>query len=140
MSAPTTLPAPAADAAPVDLPPAANATEAAIMSAHQTAAAVGTPEAINSPDPTPSAPKLHEIARRSPFGALLSRTLPNYTGEFDVGVFDIEVPVPRQSFGTFTHKSMPDKAAGLILDTVLYSVFYPCEPQKSPKPVVWFPA
>jgi hypothetical protein len=86
-----------------------------------------------------SAPKLHEVSRRSPFGALLSRTLPSYTGSYDVGVCDIEVPVERQTFGNFAHKSMPNKPAGLTLDTVLFSMFYPCEKPNSPKPVVWFP-
>lgn len=87
----------------------------------------------------PEPPKLHEVPRRSPFGALLSRTLPKYTGPHEVGVCDIEVPIARQTFGTFTHKKMPDAKAGIAIDTVMFSLFYPCEHQEKPKPVVWFP-
>ncbi|GJE98066.1 hypothetical protein PsYK624_142880 [Phanerochaete sordida] len=87
----------------------------------------------------PEPPKLHEVPRRSPFGALLSRTLPKYTGPHDVGVCDIEVPVPRKTFGTFTHKKMPQAQAGIAIDTVMFSLFYPCEHTEKPKPVVWFP-
>jgi platelet-activating factor acetylhydrolase len=96
--------------------------------------------APESTAPAPAAPKLHEIPRRSPFGALLSRTLPKYGGPHDVGVCDIEVPVERRTFGTFVHKEMHEKAAGLTLDTVLFTLFYPCEHQENPSPVVWFPA
>ena len=87
----------------------------------------------------PEPPKLHEVPRRSPFGALLSRTLPKYTGPHEVGVCDIEVPVPRQTFGTFKHKRMPNAKSGIAMDTVMFSLFYPCEHQEKPKPVVWFP-
>ena len=89
--------------------------------------------------PEPEPPKVHEVPRRSPFGALLSRTLPRYTGPHEVGVGDIEVPVPRQTFGTFTHKSISNAKAGIAMDTVMFSLFYPCEHQEKPKPVVWFP-
>lgn len=92
---------------------------------------------ILAADPEP--PKLHEVPRRSPFGALLSRTLPKYTGPHEVGVCDLEIPVPRQTFGTFTHKKMPNAKAGIAMDTVLFSLFYPCVHQEKPKPVVWFP-
>ena len=88
-------------------------------------------------DPEP--PKLHEVARRSPFGALISRTLPKYTGPHEVGVCDLEIPVPRQTFGTFKHKNLPDAKAGIAIDTVMFSLFYPCVHQEKPKPVVWFP-
>lgn len=87
----------------------------------------------------PNAPKLHKVTPRSPFGALFSRTLPAYTGTYSVGVADIEVPVRRQTFGTFKHKLMPDAEAGLVLDTVLFSVFYPCDVPKKAQHVVWFP-
>ena len=87
----------------------------------------------------PEPPTVHEVPRRSPFGALLSRTLPSYTGPHDVGVCDLEIPVPRQTFGTFTHKRLPDAKAGIAMDTVMFSLFYPCEHQEKPKPVVWFP-
>lgn len=89
--------------------------------------------------PPPEPPKLHEVPRRSPFGALLSRTLPHYTGPHPVGVSDVEIPVARQTFGTFRHKSMPEASAGLAMDTVMFSLFYPCELPEKPAPVVWFP-
>ena len=83
---------------------------------------------------------LHQVPRRSPFGALLSRTLPHYTGPYPVGVCDIEVPVQRRTFCTFKHKAMMQGAeAGLAMDTVLFSLFYPCELPEKPAPVVWFP-
>ncbi|KZT29794.1 alpha/beta-hydrolase, partial [Neolentinus lepideus HHB14362 ss-1] len=86
-------------------------------------------------------PRLHHIPRKSPFGALLSRTLPEYRGPYDVGVCDIEVPVPRQTFGNFTHKSLPGSAhVGLVIDTVLFSLFYPCEKPAKPTPTAWFPS
>lgn len=89
--------------------------------------------------PSPEPPKLHEVPQRSPFGALLSRTLPHYTGPHPVGVCDIEIPVSRRTFGTFKHKSLPDSDAGLAMDTVLFSLFYPCEAPKKPPGVAWFP-
>lgn len=79
------------------------------------------------------------MPRHSPFGTLLSRTLPKYTGPFHVGVYDMEIPVNRQTFGSFTHKEMPNRTAGIALDTVLFSLFYPCEKPEKPKPVAWFP-
>lgn len=88
----------------------------------------------------PEPPKLHSLSKHSPFGALLSRTLPNYTGKYDVGVCDIEIPVPRQTFGTFKHKNLPNSdVAGIALDTILFSLFYPCERQGKSKGVAWFP-
>ncbi|KAI0686666.1 platelet-activating factor acetylhydrolase [Cytidiella melzeri] len=90
--------------------------------------------------PTPEPPKLHSVPRHSPFGALLSRTLPNYTGKYEVGVCDLELPVPRQTFGTFKYKQMPDSdVAGIAMDTVLCSLFYPCERQEKQRGVAWFP-
>jgi hypothetical protein len=120
--------------------PVEDATATALVTAQQAATAIGAPAAAEVNAATPTAPKVHEVPRRSPFGALLSRTLPEYGGEYDVGVCDIEVPVTPRKFGTFTHKSMPNKPAGLVLDTVLFSVFYPCEKQDKPAPVVWFPS
>lgn len=90
--------------------------------------------------PPPEPPKLHSVPRHSPFGALLSRTLPTYTGKYDVGVCDLEIPVSRQTFGTFKYKHMPDsEVAGIAMDTVLFSLFYPCERQDKSKGVAWFP-
>lgn len=89
----------------------------------------------------PEAPHVHQVPRRSTFGALLSRTLPDYSGKYSVGVCDVEVPVARQTFGTFRHKAMKDSAgtAGLVMDTVLFSLFYPCERPEKDSPVMWFP-
>lgn len=79
------------------------------------------------------------VSNRSPFGALLSRTLPGYGGPFPVGVCDIELLVERQTFGTFTHREMPGADTGLAMDTVLYTMFYPTDAGPSNKRVVWFP-
>lgn len=90
--------------------------------------------------PRPEQPQvLQEMNKRSPFGALLNRTLPSYSGFYNVGVRDVEVPIPRQSFGSFKHKSMPEADGGLTIDTVLFTLFYPSEPTKSNTRVVWFP-
>ena len=56
-----------------------------------------------------------------------------------MGVCDIEIPVPRQTFGTFKHKSMPEANVGLAMDTVLFTLFFPCELPEKPAPIVWFP-
>jgi platelet-activating factor acetylhydrolase len=88
---------------------------------------------------TPEPPLVETVSKRSPFGALLSRTLPNYGGPFPVGVCDVELPVPRRKFGTFTHRQLPGSEAGLSMDTVLFSIFYPAEPRSSNQRVVWFP-
>ncbi|THH19534.1 hypothetical protein EUX98_g8754 [Antrodiella citrinella] len=90
--------------------------------------------------PPPECPQvIQTVHKRSPFGALLSRTLPNYSGHYPVGVCDVEVPIPKQSFGEFKHKSMPDAAAGLTIDTVLFTLFYPTETVNTNQRVVWFP-
>jgi platelet-activating factor acetylhydrolase len=76
------------------------------------------------------------------FGSIFSRTLPNYNGPYPVGISDIELPVRKQSFGTFTHKNIPSKQAGIAMETVLFSVFYPTEHGEKNKyagNVVWFP-
>lgn len=81
------------------------------------------------------------ISKLSPFGCLLSRTLPNYKGPYPVGVFDIEIPVrePR-SIGSFRHKTLHSPEPGFKLETVLFSVLYPAEaPSMDMNKVVWFP-
>ena len=89
-------------------------------------------------DPEP--PHVETVSKRSPWGAILNRTLPNYGGPLPVGVCDVELPVRRQTFGTFTHRKMPNAEAGLAMDTVLFSMFYPAQPGWSTaKRVVWFP-
>jgi platelet-activating factor acetylhydrolase len=51
---------------------------------------------------------MQTISRRSPWGALLSRTLPEYKGPHAVGVFDMEIPVntPR-NVGSFRYRDIP---------------------------------
>lgn len=79
-------------------------------------------------------------SKHSPFGALLSRTLPRYTGPYKVGVTDVELPVPRRTFGNFKHKKMPTAEAGLSMETVFFTLFYPAEPAADAAGrVVWFP-
>ncbi|CDO71911.1 hypothetical protein BN946_scf184940.g58 [Trametes cinnabarina] len=119
------------------LPPQKGATSP--ESHLRSASLVNLPAEENGQAEIEKPPKLQEFSKQSPFGALLSRTLPNYTGPYSVGVRDLEVPIPRQSFGTFRHKRMPHVDAGIVVDTVLFTVFYPCEPQEKPKYVAWFP-
>ncbi|KAH8102144.1 platelet-activating factor acetylhydrolase, isoform II-domain-containing protein [Cristinia sonorae] len=99
----------------------------------------GTTTFLPKPPPPEEPQVLQTVHKRSPFGALLSRTLPNYSGHYQVGVCDIEVPIPKQSFGNFKHRSMPDATAGLTIDTVLFTLFYPAEPTQTNQRVVWFP-
>lgn len=98
----------------------------------------------SSMTPTPSrsdeGPQTFQIVnKRSPFGAILSRTLPSYTGDHVVGVCDVEVPVKKQTFGYFEHKSMPSRGAGLTIDTVFFTLFYPSVKRETNSRVVWFP-
>ncbi|KAH8919333.1 hypothetical protein BT69DRAFT_1224294 [Atractiella rhizophila] len=82
------------------------------------------------------------VLLRSSFGALLTRTLPKYTGSYPVGVCDVELPIEPQTFGSFKHISMPSLHAGLRIDSVLFSVFYPAkiDPSSGATPgVAWFP-
>lgn len=57
---------------------------------------------------------------------LLSNSLPSYSGPYDVGTVDIEVPAanPRK-FSNVVHKETGDPA--FELETVMFSVFYPAE-------------
>ncbi|KZV99493.1 alpha/beta-hydrolase [Exidia glandulosa HHB12029] len=93
------------------------------------------------PEGPAQAPMLHKVPKRSPFGALLSRTLPAYQGPYNVGVCDVEFAVDEpRTFGTFKHKTLPiEGEAGLLLKTVMFSLFYPAEITGKPQPVVWFP-
>lgn len=88
-----------------------------------------------------SGPTVKTISKLSPFGALISRTLPNYKGPYPVGVFDIELPVENpRSIGSFKHKTIHASQPGFQLDTVLFSVFYPADaPKMDMNKVVWFP-
>ena len=89
----------------------------------------------------PSQPVIETAGKHSPFGAMISRTLPKYRGQFPVGVCDVELPVPRETFGTFRHKSIDAEhgSAGISLETVLYSIYYPTTCGDCGKRVVWFP-
>jgi platelet-activating factor acetylhydrolase len=99
-----------------------------------------TPSTPITPTPGPG-PGLKTISKLSPFGALLSRTLPSYKGPYPVGVFDIEIPVEEpRSIGSFRHKTLHAANPGFSLETVLFSVFYPAEdPPADASKVVWFP-
>ncbi|EJD42003.1 alpha/beta-hydrolase [Auricularia subglabra TFB-10046 SS5] len=133
---PATAPAPES---PSDVPPM-SATAVTPGSTPPSSGAVST-EALPRAEPAGAVPKLHKVSKRSPFGALLSRTLPAYTGPYQVGVCDVEfnVPAPR-TFGNFVHKKLPiDGEAGLLLKTVMFSLFYPAQVDGKPAPVVWFP-
>lgn len=89
----------------------------------------------------PRQPEIETARKHSPFGAMISRTLPKYRGPFPVGVCDVELPAPQQTFGNFRHKSIDAEhgPAGLSLETVLYSIYYPTTDDNSNKRVVWFP-
>ena len=87
----------------------------------------------------PLPPQIKTVHKRSPFGALLNRTLPGYGGQYPVGVCDVELPVERQTFGNFNHRKLPGAEAGLAMDTVMFSMFYPTEQGPSSQRVVWFP-
>lgn len=55
---------------------------------------------------------------------LFSSNLPPYTGEFDVGTIDLEVPVtPARRIGDLLNKDTD--GAAFQIDTVLFSLFYP---------------
>lgn len=83
---------------------------------------------------------VESLPKRSTFGALFSRTLPAYSGPYPVGVRDIELPIPPQTFGTFRHRSMPNGRVGITLDTVMFTLFYPTQSTSVRKtPVTWFP-
>ena len=106
-------------------------------------AALAADPALPKPEQLTEAPMLHRVPKRSPFGALLTRTLPEYSGPYQVGVTDIEVVVPEpRTFGTFQHRNIGvNDRGGLLLQTVLCSLFYPADVGGQPPsaPVAWFP-
>ncbi|KAF2165253.1 hypothetical protein M409DRAFT_24636 [Zasmidium cellare ATCC 36951] len=71
---------------------------------------------------------------------LFASKLPRYTGPFDVGAVDIEVPVdkPRTVVEGVFKK---DGKSAFELDTVLFTVYYPAVkgPRSSPSKHKWFP-
>lgn len=89
----------------------------------------------------PHDPELQKALKHSPFGALLSRTLPNFSGTYHVGVCDVEAAVVPRLVGSFVpNKAASGSSPGFKLDTVLFTLFYPSEPAtKSSRNVVWFP-
>ncbi|KAJ7660512.1 platelet-activating factor acetylhydrolase [Mycena rosella] len=80
-----------------------------------------------------------ESRKRGTWDALVSRTLPKYSGPHPVGVCDVELPIPQQTFGTFAHKNLPNAPIGITIDTVLFSLFYPCQVDRKYGHVLWFP-
>lgn len=93
----------------------------------------------------PKAPKVSappsDSHAHSKFGTLLSRSLPSYTGLYPVGVLDVELPIESQVIGSFRlKKGLWKEQVGLELETVLFSLHYPCrvEPGKR-KGTQWFP-
>lgn len=55
-----------------------------------------------------------------------SSRLPRYSGEFDVGVVDIEAPCQQRRFSDAVYRDSREPA--LQLDTVLFSLYYPSVP------------
>ncbi|KAI1414911.1 platelet-activating factor acetylhydrolase [Hypoxylon sp. FL1857] len=76
------------------------------------------------------------------FKERLFHTLPDYAGPYSVGMMEIEVPVrePR-TFSRIKRNHMH----ALRLDTVLFSIFYPCDAssyasnKKKPSKATWLP-
>ncbi|KAI0843936.1 platelet-activating factor acetylhydrolase, isoform II-domain-containing protein [Daldinia vernicosa] len=73
----------------------------------------------------------------------LFHSLLNYAGPYSVGIMEIEVPVrePR-TFSRIKHNHMH----ALRMDTVLFSIYYPCDPSsyaqsrgKRPSKATWLP-
>lgn len=59
-------------------------------------------------------------------------SFPDYTGPYNVGTLDVEIPTAQVAFPWPT----PDSS----ISTVSFRVFYPCEqPSKPPQPVYWLP-
>lgn len=87
-------------------------------------------------------PAFTAVHGHSPWGALLSRSLPTYSGRFKVGVREAEFPVEVERIGSFARKPIDgeDSKAGFELETILFTLFYPCEPKRNePSKVMWFP-
>jgi hypothetical protein len=92
------------------------------------------------PGSTPRAQKISYPASHSKLGTLWSRSLPEYSGEYPVGAVDVEFPIPKQRMGRFVHKKVPGGEAGIEIDTVLFTMFYPCQVDGSrEKGALWFP-
>lgn len=88
--------------------------------------------------PKVSAPSAYSHSR---FGTLISRSLPSYTGPYSVGALDVEHPIERQVIGSFKHRKVLSKEQiGLELETVLFSLHYPCKVEPDTRAgTQWFP-
>ncbi len=92
------------------------------------------------PGSVPKAQKISYASSHSRLGTLWSRSLPNYSGEYPVGAVDVEFPIPRQRIGRFVYRKVPGSDAGIEIDTVLFTMFYPCKVDGSrEKGALWFP-
>ncbi|KAJ7461303.1 platelet-activating factor acetylhydrolase [Mycena galericulata] len=98
-----------------------------------------TTPVMDSTEEVPNDALIIEPRKRATWGALVSRTLPKYSGPHSVGVCDVELPIQQQTFGTFSHKNLPNAPVGITIDTVLFSLFYPCEIDRDHTRVLWFP-
>lgn len=89
----------------------------------------------------PHQSEVKSVHSHNPFGALLSRCLPAYSGPYNVGARDVEFPVEHQDIGSFALADPArGKRVGFELDTVLYTLFYPCDPNiGQASRVMWFP-
>ena len=79
--------------------------------------------------------------KRNLFGALVTRTLPSYTGPHCVGVCDVEFAIePKVRIGAFRHRQMLSSPGGFTMESVLFTLFYPAVPNTGKaSSVVWFP-
>jgi len=57
---------------------------------------------------------------------------PNYTGPYQTGTVDVEIPV--------SNLESPSVTPSGDVPTVQYRIFYPCEPLAKGKSVNWIPA
>jgi len=55
-------------------------------------------------------------------------TLPEPVGPFKVGMTTLSHPVPRQIFGS---SKLPSGEAALVMEEVLYNVYYPADTSKT---------
>ncbi|CED82891.1 Phospholipase A2 (platelet-activating factor acetylhydrolase in humans) [Phaffia rhodozyma] len=91
---------------------------------------------------TNNTPAFTAVHGHSPWGALLSRSMPTYSGEHKVGVRDAEFMVEKETKGTFArrHVEGQEPKIGFELETVMFTLFYPCKPEKGQSSkVIWFP-
>jgi platelet-activating factor acetylhydrolase len=66
--------------------------------------------------------------------------------QYDVASTDVELKVDPQAdtlkrFGNFKHKKYPNMEGGIQLETLLFSLFYPCTPveKRERRYSTWFP-